>query len=116
MSPPPSSSSLEQKPPLWLVDATGAYPVRAMCVGGGMYKASGEPIAKLAQAILRKRDFADLSAEEGLKVLLRLLSNEDEALRVGPLLKRGTRLEMAVVDNAVRKMIRKPCHALQLVD
>jgi hypothetical protein len=87
-----------------------------MCVGGGMDKASGEPVAKLVQEMLRKRDFTDLSAEEGLKVLLRLLSNEDEALRVGPLFKRGTRLEMAVVDNAVRKMIRKSCHALQQVD
>jgi hypothetical protein len=116
MIPPPSSSSLEERPPLWLVDATGAYPVRAMCVGGGMDKASGEPVAKLVQGILRRRDFADLSAEEGLKALLSLLSNEDEALRVGPLLKRGTRLEMAVVDNTLRKMIRKPCLALQLVD
>jgi hypothetical protein len=88
--------------------------LRAICVGGGLdTAASNEPIAKLLQRRLRETDFSILSTEEGLQCLLRLLSSrENGALPGAPLLKRGTRLELAVIDDKSRQMIRKQVQTL----
>ena len=86
-----------------------------MCVGGGLEASSNEPVAKLLQQRLRATDFSNLSAEEGLKCLFRLLcpANEGKAEQqavLPQLVKSGTRLECAIVDNAQRRMIRKFVH------
>jgi hypothetical protein len=87
-------------PSLWLVDLTGAYPVRAMCLGGGLDTTSGEPIAKSVQRRLRKTDidFASITVEEGVNELLKLLREQEgnEGCR-GALLQKDTRLEIALL-------------------
>jgi len=102
--------------PLWLVDATGAYPVRAMCIGGGVNVGSGEPLAKIIQRRLRKRtDLIDLSADESLDVLLNMLrtpynkpaDGAGKPAVTGDLLKPGTRLEVAIVGATQNRLERK---------
>ena len=97
-------------PSLWLVDATGAYPVRAMCVGGGLGNNNKnnerELVARTAQKRLREIDFSRLTGEEGLQRLISLLTGENGSEMRGALVKPRTRLEMAVVDSSRRKLIR----------
>ena len=88
-----------------------------MCVGGGLDEAANEPVAKLVQQRLRDSDFSKLSAEQGLECLLRLLSNREECAEsqaVTPLLKRGTRVELAIIDSDRQQMIRKHLRATPL--
>lgn len=84
-------------PSLWLLDPTGAYPVRAICLGGGMDSISGEPFAKIVQSRLRKNDiqFTKMTTEEGLKEMIQILQKGNVASSSGPYLPKGTRLEVA---------------------
>lgn len=87
---------------LFLVDATGAYPVRAHAVGMG---------AKIINKRLRKTDFSGLGAEECAHKLLEILgkiSDDDEEKDWKPSKKQ--RVEVAVTTTASRKMrrIRQP--------
>lgn len=122
---------------LWLVDETGAYPVRAHCIGGGLTTMTttttkgekagvdtsttvpvSDVVNRLLLEILRKeravghvrRPYFDLTAEEALeKLLVILLANEseDNPSSHGPLLPHGTRLELATVDSSQQRIVRK---------
>lgn len=121
---------------LWLVDVTGAYPLRAHCMGGGLTKTSAKtkagvdeassdivPVAdvvnrKLLELLRTERlsgtkrlSYFDVTAEEGLKKMLGLLSSSGleggESSLHGPLLQHGTRLELATVDAAQQRIVRK---------
>lgn len=111
----PKGQEDRDHPPLWLVDGTGAYPVRAICVGGGLDAKTGKPVAQIIQSRMqRKTDFAEMSLEECAKSLLNLLLSEDDAQdeTSEPLLKRGTRLEIAGVGDG-KRFIRIPFARLQ---
>lgn len=107
-------------PPLWLLDGTGAYPVRAMCVGGGLDAKTGKPVAQIIQSRMRRRtDFADMSLEECLRTLLRLVSTTDDDSKnelSQPLLERGTRLEMAGAGGDGRRFTRIPFKRLSALE
>ncbi|GAX19272.1 hypothetical protein FisN_4Lh153 [Fistulifera solaris] len=104
-------------PSLWLVDLTGAYPVRAICLGGGLDTMSGEPMAKMAQSRLRKTDidFASITVEEGVNELLRILreQNGNDGCR-GTLLQKDTRLEIALLKEQNGIFTRRKIAFLQL--
>lgn len=88
---------------LHLVDATGAYRVRAHAVGRG---------AKVANRRLRELQFSDMTADEGMKRLLELLLKEgdDDSDHDWPRLAKNTRVELAVVDTETKclQRIRQP--------
>lgn len=93
-------------PSLWLVDPTGAYPVRAICLGGGTDSTNGEPLAKIVQHHLRKNDidFASMTTDEGVNEILKLLRKENTTdQRKDALLQKGTRLEVTVVKERLTK-------------
>jgi hypothetical protein len=117
---------------LWLVDETGAYPVRAHCMGGGMttkmstnagHEASSmvlisDVVNRKLIELMRKeqatanepRTYFNLTAEEGLETLLSFISpsvNESSQSAHGPLLQTGTRLELATVDASQKRIVRK---------
>ena len=111
---------------LWLVDATGTYPVRALCVGGGLTTKDEVvdatvvtmiPTADVVNQRLLKwmreqaslsenenQPFLAMTAEEGLRGVLELLAgienehDENDNKEAGkPLLPRGTRLELGIL-------------------
>ena len=88
---------------LHLVDATGAYRVRAHAVGWG---------AKVANRRLRELQFGNMTAEEGVQRLLDLLMEEGDADNDHdwPRLAKNTRVELAVVDTERKRLqrIRQP--------
>jgi hypothetical protein len=121
---------------LWLVDSTGAYPVRAHCLGGGLIRSGvgKEEETLLISDVLNRRlmqqgpdTFLSLTAEEGLQCLLSLLSSDRETQEsdlnkereqrhsLPPLFKPYTRLELAVVDSAQRRMVRKKLDSFHVV-
>ena len=103
----PKGPALGNEPPLWFLDSTGAYPVRAMCLGGGLDSDSGKAVAQLVQTRMKRRtDFIEMSAEKCLMSLLNLLSPGKEENLTTQLLKPGTRLEMAFVSSN-RKMFER---------
>jgi len=124
---------------LWLVDATGAYPVRAYCLGGGLTKeilgnnstskSSGDSMVTTSDAVNQRllnlfkaesvagkdrQPYFDRTAEEGLEILLKLLSGKDrndprkDEKESGSeaLLQKGTRLELGIVGSS-RAIVRK---------
>lgn len=83
---------------LWYLDATGAYPVRALAIGGG--PAEGEKdgnlvVAQLVNAQLEKSDFTTMTAQEGVLHLLKILKD-------GPLVPSGCELEIAICGSSNR--------------
>jgi hypothetical protein len=100
---------------LWLVDATGIYPVRAHCIGGGLTLASKttpEPVSKRFNTQLTTYDFSTLSAKGGAKHLVKLLLGEavDGDDKQGEnskesLLKAGTRLRVWQAPNETAPVI-----------
>jgi len=94
-----ASTALPTDDRLWLVDATGAYSVRAICLGGGMMKSAKVDVLNhdadnggmmpTADAVNKKlldwmkestvsgkerRPYCDMTAKEGLVKLLDVLS------------------------------------------
>jgi hypothetical protein len=120
---------------LSLVDVTGAYRVRAHCMGGGLIMTAakagdkGESETSLVSDAVNckllelwkkeqlsgkaRHPYFDVTSDEGLQTLLEILStskhegNVSQSPHVGPLLKKGTRLELATIDVRQRKMVRK---------
>ena len=110
---------------LWLVDATGTYPVRALCVGGGLttkeeIDATVVTMVPTADVVnqrllqwMRKhgsmpenenQPFVAMTAEDGLRRVLELLAgsesgyDENDNKETGkPLLQRGSRLELGIL-------------------
>jgi hypothetical protein len=108
---------------LWLVDATGIYPVRAHCLGGGLSLLASTSKEKTAQELVSHRvnaqlgqtDFSMLDVKEGAKRLVGLLAGETavdgdegqgEKQNRQSLLKGGTRLEVAIAESGKRRMKR----------
>lgn len=138
------TASEQSEPPipggdrLWLVDATGAYPVRAYCLGGGLTKgildnntskSNGDSMVPTSDAVNQRlldlfkaesvagkdrQPYFDRTAEEGLKILLELLTGKDrndpkkdeKESRREALLQKGTRLELGIVGSS-RAIVRK---------
>jgi hypothetical protein len=108
---------------LWLVDATGIYPVRAHCIGGGLSLSTGNSKDKTAPELVSQRvnkqlgqtDFSTLDVKEGARRLVGLLVGEaavdgvqeqGEKQNKESLLKAGTRLEVAIAESGKRRMKR----------
>jgi hypothetical protein len=108
---------------LWLVDATGIYPVRAHCIGGGLSllastskeKTVPELVSNRVNAQLGQTDFSTLYVKEGARRLVGLLVGEkvvdedekqEEKENKESLLKAGTRLEVAIAESGKRRMKR----------
>jgi hypothetical protein len=96
---------------LWLVDATGVYPVRAHCIGGGLLGKTPELVSNRVNTQLGRLDFSTLDATEGARRLVGLLIGEavdgdGQGEKQEPLLKAGTRLEVAIADSGKRRMRR----------
>lgn len=93
---------------LWLVDATGAYPVLAQCLGGGM-KRSGEEVTLVSECVhdallewkraAKSPNHFGMTAEQGLTKLTALLSDKQ-------LVSSETKLELAILDRS-KKLMRK---------
>jgi hypothetical protein len=109
---------------LWLVDVTGAYPVRAHSMGGGQVSIAAEgnkepSIEQVADVIneelltifrqsdvsnenstsARSLPYFNMTTEEGLEVILDIFSSKKAKINTpsGQLLHPGTRLELASV-------------------
>jgi hypothetical protein len=93
---------------LWFVDSTGAYPVRAFCVGGG-FAAGGTPVARLVNDRLCTMDFSRFSTQEAVSKLLELLAEKVDGKNAQPLLNVGSRVEVGIVkSSATSRLIRLP--------
>lgn len=70
---------------LWLVDETGAYPVRAHCVGGGLRTDENDTtVANRLNSKLAASDFSTMTSQDGIRHLLGLLTGrEDDAEKAG---------------------------------
>ena len=87
---------------LWLVDATGAYRIRAHAMGGGTLGSAA------CNEVLRTSDFSQLSKEEGAKRLIQMLTTE-QSLN----LPAEARVEVATVGaSPVRKVERRLASSL----
>ncbi len=102
---------------LWLVDATGIYPVRAHCIGGGLSLLGKTPelVSRRVNTQLGQTDFSTLDVKEGAKRLVGLLVGEaaidgdegqGEKQKRESLLISGTRLEVAIAESGKRRMKR----------
>jgi hypothetical protein len=109
----------EQPGCLWLVDATGIYPVRAHCIGGGLTTLASksttpELVSQRVNRQLTMIDFSTLTVKQGARRLVTLLLGEavdgdDEQVGENTnesLLKAGTRLEVALAESGKRRMKR----------
>lgn len=83
---------------LWLVDQTGAYPVRAIALGGGSSNMSMLLNGKLRE----QQDWKQLSSKQGLVRLVEIVSQclNDSA-------QQQRAVEMAVIDFQGRRLVRK---------
>ena len=89
------------------MDATGAYAVRALALGGG----SIETMTKLNDH-LRRVDWQSLEAQEGLSRLQNLVA---EAMKESGL-QTQCAVECAIVDTQSRKLVRKFLQDHQMAD
>lgn len=94
-------ASAAQHESLWLVDATGAYAVRAIALGGGTLQANA-----ILNDELRQVNWRDLTAKEGLQCLLELV--EKQMKMVNP--EGFYCVEAAIVDFQSRRLVRKFLH------
>jgi len=97
---------------LWLVDATGAYRVRAIAIGEG---------SRLLNKRLLSTSFSGLTSNEGVRLLLSIIKDESSgdgdkgslskdtgvSINIGGwTLPEKTAVEIAIVDSSIRKMRR----------
>jgi hypothetical protein len=128
-----SSTSCSRMGCLWLVDETGAYPVRAHCMGGGMTEtqrdesdsnSKHESVADIVNRRLQKLwrihqqstedplPYFDVTTSEGMHILLDLLSPPNGSKNVvktsqsEEVLQSRSRLELAVIDANERRIRR----------
>ena len=83
---------------LWLIDATGAYAVRALALGGGPVQANA-----VLNDELRRVDWRDLSAKEGLQRLLELVAQQMQMANANRLYG----VETGIIDFQSRRLVRK---------
>ena len=95
---------------LWLIDATGSYPVRAMALGGDMEGVqrpndndddSAVPTTVRLNKAIHRIDWTRMAAEEGLRLLLETLH------QVLPPSDGAYGVEAAVMDFDRRQMVHK---------
>ena len=100
---------------LWLVDATGIYPVRAHCIGGGLslLRKTPELVSNRVNTQLGQTDYSTLDVQEGARRLVGILigeaavdGDEGQGEKQESLLKAGTRLEVAIAESGKRRMKR----------
>ena len=99
----------------WLVDATGAYPVRALCIGGGAIH-DGKLIADAVNLKLMEQDWTSMSTDQALEALLGIFSGsevQDDNSHPIRLVPKNTRLEVAVLLGPV--VTRRKLSALPFV-
>ena len=85
---------------LWLIDATGAYRVRAHAIGGGGLSPTGGQ-ASIVNEQLSKLDFSALTKEQGIRELLKIISKNDVGLPA------ETRVEIATVHAKPRRTMKR---------
>ena len=83
-----------------MIDATGAYRVRAHALGGGGLSPTGGQ-ASVVNEELSKIDFSALNKEQGTKELLKILSKKMVGLPA------ETRVEIATVHAKPRRTMRR---------
>jgi len=107
---------------VWLIDATGAYPVRGLCIGGGTLEKYGGRIGRrISDHVNRKLlriDWTQMQTDEALKTLVQLLAEKadidhnaiGEIFKDDPispsLLRESSRLEAVVVDSTRNVIVR----------
>lgn len=113
---------------IWLIDSSGTYAVRGLCIGGGWLPkgSSGDisgstmshrKISNHVNRMIAKLDWTSMSTTNAIDKLVELLSQQENSEGNGvsktesitpplPLLPEFSRLEAVVVDSANRKMKR----------
>ena len=114
---------------LWFVDASGAYRLRALAIGGGKLETASKKdadkssshnegnsmVAQQVNAQLQQINFADISAEDGVRCIVKILQgykrrvrasstdsgdsiewDEEEGVARLPLVAEGCELELAI--------------------
>ena len=84
---------------MWLIDATGAYRVRAHALGGGLSPNGSQ--ASTVNEQLSLTDFSGWTAQEGARELLKILSKKDVGLAS------ETRVEIAIVGTKPRSGMKR---------
>jgi hypothetical protein len=98
LSPPcQKGSSLGQ---VWLVDATGAYQVRALAVGGGMDK--GASVSDFVNQKLMERDWLSMNTKAAQETLLSILKDRSQTRSLPD----KTRLEIGYLNWSAASGIR----------
>ena len=102
-----SNNSQPDKASLWLVDAMGAYPVRAHCVGGG--SKDGAPVSTMVNTRLCQVDFSELNCNKTLEKIVSLLLGKDDVDETCALITSPTRVEAVTIDlKGVFSRVRMP--------
>lgn len=120
---------------LWLIDATGAYRVRALACGGGKVEnihdkedEQSQPmmVANIVNQKLLEIDFETITAREGIIHILRILTREDQEgenkeseeinddshqlqsspMQLPPLVPMNSEMEIAITDSQNGKLQR----------
>jgi hypothetical protein len=98
---------------IWLVDASGAYPVRALAIGGGPIST----VSDLVNQRLMEHDWETMTTTDALNALLGILKERDDESKRN-LLAENTRMEVAFLDSAEgrsRMMRRQRLSSLSFV-
>lgn len=109
---------------LWLIEATGAYRVRALAIGGGETDDTDDGkqiVADIVNQQLQKIDFSKMTARDGAKCILKILNGsrategfintyrmvEEGTSKSGPaIVPEGCEMEIAITNSEQRQMQR----------
>ena len=96
------AASCSNKNQLWLIDATGAYRVRAHALGGNIIhgdddNGDGGDDGNLNEKLC-EHDFLSLSCTEGLQILKNIIAKRKEGLY---------NIECAIIDSKTGKLVRR---------
>ncbi|GKY94151.1 hypothetical protein MPSEU_000381200 [Mayamaea pseudoterrestris] len=97
---------------VWLVDATGAHCVRALCIGGGG-TSDGKLVKDAVNQQLLEHDWEFMTMDAALKTLLQILSGtseheqHDDSSQASRLVPVNTRLEVASVESSSKPFARR---------
>lgn len=92
---------------LWLIDATGAYRVRALACGGGKVEGEQYMVAHLVNKKLQETDFDTMTAREGVAHMLRILTRDSHGTEdEPPLVPANSEMEVAITDSKKGKLER----------
>lgn len=104
---------------IWLIDATGAYPVSALSLAGGWTGDKTQPAASsLLNTWLAESSMANMDTQEAFEELLKVLTGEvQEDSEMKPrtrILRKGSRVEAAIIVGPSGKVSRKTCSGVDI--